>query len=404
MFSYGFGERNNQNRMRCLLNEKKIASIKTPDKRQEFWDTSLQGFGLRVTPTGQKTYFIMCRDQGKQRRITLGRYPIISLADAREEARSKLRLVSLGLPLEEKKERAISLEKAFNSFIEIYAKKKTKDWHRTDARLRGTLVKKYGTLDIREITRKDINILLDDIIARGAPIQANRVHAGASKFFKWCVEREYIESSPALHISKPAPENPRDRVLNDDELKKIWAETEKMSYPFGPLFQLLILTGQRRSEVSDMRWSEISFKDKTWTIPKERSKNGCAHIVPLSATAIDILQRIPRYLHSDFVFTTTRKTSVSGFGKIKKRLDEDTDISDWIIHDIRRTVASGMARLKIPPHVVEKILNHVSGTFSGVTGVYNRYGYDEEKRDALELWEDHISKINISLDLSITFD
>lgn len=370
--------------------KKKIASIKTPDKRQEFWDTSLQGFGLRVTPTGKKTYFIMCRDQGKQRRITLGRYPIISLADAREEARAKLRLVSLGLPLEEKKERVVSLEKAFNSFIEIYAKKKTRDWHRTDARLRGTLIKKYGSIDIREITRKDIVTLLDDIVARGAPIQANRVLAGASKFFKWCVEREYIESSPVLNISKPAPENPRDRVLSDEELKKIWAEAEKMAYPFGPLFQLLILTGQRRSEVSNMRWSEIDYKDKIWTIPKERSKNKRANSVPLSNQAINILEQTPRFRNSDFVFTTTGTTPVSGLGKVKVRLDEKTGIQGWVNHDIRRTVISGMAKLNIPIHVIEKIVNHVSGTFSGVTSVYNRYGYEDEKRYALQVWSDYI--------------
>lgn len=376
--------------MRCLLNEKKIASIKASHKRQEFWDTSLQGFGLRVSPTGLKTYFMMCRENDKQRRISLGRYPIISLADAREEARAKLRLISLGLPLEEKKEKAISLEHVFNSFIEIYAKKKTKDWQRTDKRLRGTLIKEYGCMDIREITRKNLISLLDSIVARGTPIQANRVHSGMSKFFKWCIERGYIESSPALNISKPAPENPRDRVLSDEELTKIWIETEKMSYPFGPLFQLLILTGQRRSEVSDMRWSEVILKDKIWIIPKERAKNGHSHSVPLSDEAIRILKKTPKFLHSDFVFSTTGRSSVSGFGKVKSRLDKKSDTHGWTIHDIRRTVASGMAKLKVSPYIVEKILNHVSGTFSGVAGVYNRYGYDDEKREALQIWENYV--------------
>jgi len=151
--------------MRCLLNEKKISSIKALDKRQEFWDSALPSFGMRVTKSGQKTFFVMCRDNGKQRRITLGRYPIISLADAREEARAKLRLVSLGLPLEDKEEKAISVEQVFNSFIEIYAKKKNKDWKGSDARLRGTLIKEYGFIDIRKITRKDIISLLDGIVS-----------------------------------------------------------------------------------------------------------------------------------------------------------------------------------------------------------------------------------------------
>lgn len=375
--------------MRCLLNEKKIASIKASDKRQEFWDISLQGFGLRTTPTGRKTYFVMCRDNGKQRRITIGQYPIISLAEAREVAREKLRLVSLGLPLEQKKKETISLEQVFNSFIEIYVKNK-RDWKRSEARLRNTLIKKYGAIDIREITRKDIISLLDSIVARGAPVQANRVHAGARKFFNWCVERGYIESSPMLHISKPTEEIPRDRFLYDDELKKIWLEVENMPYPFGPIFQLLILTGQRRSEVSDMRWNEVDFKNKSWTIPKERSKNGRANSVPLTNQAITILETLPKFLHSDFVFSTTGRTSVSGFGKVKNRLDKATGVQDWVTHDIRRTVTSGMAKLKIPPHIVEKILNHTSETFSGVAGVYNRYGYDDEKREALQAWENYI--------------
>lgn len=376
--------------MRCLLNEKKISSIKATNKRQEYWDASLPAFGVRVTKAGQKTFFVMCRDKGKQRRITLGRYPIITLAEAREEARSKLRLVSLGLPLEEKKQEAITLEHVFNSFIEIYVKKKNKDWKRAEARLRNTLVSEYGSVDIRAITRENIIALLDKIVARDAPIQANRVLAGASKFFKWCAERGYIESSPALYISKLAKENRRDRVLTDTELEKIWNETEGMGYPFGPLFQLLILTGQRKGEVSDMRWSEVALKDRVWIIPKERAKNGHAHSVPLSDQAVNILEKIPRFLHSDFVFSTTGRTSVSGFGKVKARLDDATGVTDWIIHDIRRTVASGMARLKVSPYVVEKILNHVSGTFSGVAGVYNRYGYDDEKREALQVWGDYI--------------
>jgi integrase len=215
--------------------------------------------------------------------------------------------------------------------------------------------------------------------------------AGLSKFFRWCVERSYIENNPALYISKPSKENPRDRVLSEDELVRIWTETKTMGYPFGPLLQILLLTAQRKGEVAGLRWSEINFKDKVWTIPKERSKNKNSHLVPLTDNAVQILQGLPRFLGSDLVFTTTGKTSVSGFGRVKANLDKSADVQDWIIHDIRRTVASGMARLKVPPYTVEKILNHVSGTFSSVTGVYNRYGYDDEKRAALQIWDDYIS-------------
>lgn len=139
-----------------------------------------------------------------------------------------------------------------------------------------------------------------------------------------------------------------------------------------------------------MRWSELDLKNKTWTIPKERAKNAKAHIVPLSAPVVEILEDIPRFLRSDFVFTTTGKTPVSGHGKYKYRLDKILGADDWVPHDLRRTAASGMARLEVPPYVVEKILNHVSGTFSGVLGVYNQYGYDREKREALNKWADYV--------------
>lgn len=390
--------------MRCVLNDKKIQSMKASHKRQELWDLSLPSFGMRVSKSGQKSFFVMCRENGKQKRVSLGKYPLVSLSEARDLARDKLRLVSQGLPLEEKKPELITVETVFNSFIEIYAKKKNKDWKRTEQRLKLSLIKDCGSIDIRSVTRENINAMLDRIEARGASIQANRAHAGASKFFKWCAERGYIEDSPMRHISKPSKENPRDRVLSDDEICTIWQEAVKMRYPYGPLIQILMMTGQRKSEVSEMCWSEINLKDKVWMIPKERAKNGHSHAVPLSDQLLRILDNLPQFLHSDYVFTTTGKKPISGLGKTKSRLDSATGVKDWIIHDIRRTVASGMARLKVPPHVVEKILNHTSGTFSGVAGVYNRYGYDDEKRAALCVWEDYVLKLTFPLDKSITSD
>lgn len=266
----------------------------------------------------------------------------------------------------------LTVEQALQNFIELYAKKKNKDWRKVDARLRNTFIKEYGHLYLTNLNRKDIIALLDKIMAKNTPIQANRTHAAISKFLKWCAERDYIETSPALYISKPAKENPRDRVLNDDEIKGVWRSADKLGYPFGPLIQILMLTGQRRGEVTGMRWSEINFKENVWIIPKERSKNGKSHSVPLTHAARLILEALPRFLHSDFVFTTTGITPVSGLGKIKDKIAKSINKKDWTIHDLRRTAASGMARLKVPPHVVEKILNHTSGTFSSVAGVYIR--------------------------------
>jgi integrase len=376
--------------MRCMLNDKKIASLKPETRRLEYWDTLLPGFGIRITPNGRKSFFVMCRSRGKQKRITLGHYPMTPLSDARCKAQEKLRLAYEGKLLEGSEQKILSVADAFDLFVELYAKRKNKDWKSTQSRMRHTFIKEYRCFNIRDITRQDIITLIDKIVARKAPIQANRVLAATSKFLKWCAERGYIEHSPAVNIPKPARENPRDRVLTDDELKKIWDCSNDLGYPFGAILQILILTGQRKGEVSGMRWSELDIKEKIWTIPKERAKNGRTHTVPLSASVVHILETLPRFLHSDLVFTTTGKTPVSGFGKIKARLDRLSGVNDWIIHDLRRTATSGMARLKTPPHVIEKILNHVSGTFSSVAGVYNRYGYDDEKRQALERWDQHI--------------
>jgi integrase len=157
---------------------------------------------------------------------------------------------------------------------------------------------------------------------------------------------------------------------------------------------MLLATAQRRGELAEMRWSEIDFDNKIWVIPADRSKNGKPHVVPLSLYALDVLNEVPRFLDCDYVFTTTRNSPVSGFSKMLRRLSEGSQTSDWRLHDLRRTAASGMARAGVAPHVVEKVLNHISGTISGVAAVYNRYGYDREKREALETWGEYLAQLS----------
>ncbi len=276
--------------MKCSLTDKKLASLKTENTRIEYWDNKLLGFGVRVYVSGKKTFFVMCRVNGKQKRITLGCYSILSLSEARERAREKLRLVDQGLLLAHENETILSVEEAFKRFLEIYAKKKNKDWRTVEARLKNNFIEEYGSLDIRKITRQHINSLLDKIVARNAEIQANRVLAAVHRFLGWSVERGYIELNPASNIKKPAKENPRDRVLNEDELVKVYRYAEGLNYPFGPLLKILILTGQRKGEVSGMKLSELNLSKGIWTIPKERAKNGRAHEVPLSSEVVKILE------------------------------------------------------------------------------------------------------------------
>ncbi len=372
------------------LTAKFIENVKPNGRRQEFCDPFTKGFGLRVSRNGTKSFYVRIRYRRKMQRYTIGTFPSYSLADARAKASEFIAQAEKGVLYEEQAQK-LTIKEAHDLFIERYAKVHNKDWSTSVKRLK-KFMPKYGDMYLENLHRKDIHVFLDQLVI-DTPTQANRAHAALSKFLNWCVERTYIEHSPCQSISKPAKENPRDRVLDDDEIIIFYDACRNFGYPFGFLFQVLLLTAQRRGEVTGMRWSELDLKKKIWTIPKERAKNGKAHMVPLSKAVVEIFDSLPRFLHSDFVFTTTGKSPVSGHGKYKYRLNEIMGVSDWVFHDLRRTAASGMARLEVPPYVVEKILNHVSGTFAGVLGVYNRYGYDSEKREVLNKWADYVMNL-----------
>lgn len=371
--------------MRRQLTAKTLESFSPKARRQEVWDTHLPGFGVRISPSGKKVFFAMRRVGNRQQRVTLGDYPALSLQQARDAARQAF-CEAEGSDAGPIEITPLTVRQAVQNFIELHAKPKNKDWRGQQRRLESNLVTVFGDRDIRSITRADMIGLLDKIMARGAPGQANRVLATVRKLFNWCVERCYMDTNPVHKLSAPAKERPRDRVLNDEELAQVWQASDTLGYPFGPLIKLLILTAQRRGEVAGMRWSELDLNAKTWALPGSRTKNGRAHLVPLSEPAVDLLKSLPRFLKSDYVFTTTGQTPVSGFGKKKDTLDQSAHVQPWRLHDLRRTAASGMARLGVAPHVVEKILNHSSGIISGVAAVYNRYGYEDEKRAALTAW------------------
>ena len=170
------------------------------------------------------------------------------------------------------------------------------------------------------------------------------------------------------------------------------AGTEAVGDPFRCIVQLLVLTGQRKSEVTGMRWTELDLANRIWRIPADRTKPGRAHEVPLTNTVIELLRCVPK-LHDEFVFPARgRDNPASGFSKWKRELDALAGINAWRLHDLRRTVASGMARRKVPPHVIERVLNHVTVILGGVAGIYNRFGYLDEMREALELWSNHIAE------------
>jgi integrase len=420
------------------LTQPAIEKLKAPPSgRIEYWDNQLPSFGLRISETGRKTWVVMYRVGGKLVRETLGTAAVIpNVADARMRARESLIKAQAGVnPVEQRRvsERAAkqaeerkpkSFGETVDLYLDRYAEKNTRTSTHKETRrvLEHDVRLGWEHRSVTEITRRDVIELLDAIVDRGATVQANRTLAVLRRFFNWTVEREIITASPMAGLKAPTAETARDRALNDEEIRLFWAGCDKLGWPFGPMFKLLLLTAQRRDEVRGMEWTEIEPREKrVWAIPREKAKNDRAHEVSLSELAIEIIDGLPRMSRprtdsagsepSPYVFTTNGERPVSGFSKAKERLDkhmlellcaelgeagkdlERAEIDGWILHDLRRTAATGMARLNIAPHVVDRILNHVSGTIRGVAAVYNRHAYLEERKAALEAWGRYVESL-----------
>jgi integrase len=379
-----------------------IDKLKPGSCRREIPDGHTRGLLLLVQPTGKMSWALRYRFHGRPRKYTIGDYPGIGLKDARAAASRALVAITDGRdPAAEKaavkaaaraarRQSSDAVEKVIDDFIRLYAKPNTRDWRET-ARLLKQFAVAWEGRRLSEIGKADIHRVLDGIVARGAPIGANRAFTQLRKMCRWAVSRGIIERSPGEGIEAPSTEKPRDRVLSLDELRLVWCAADRLGFPFGPITKLLVLTGARRSEVGGMTWDEVDLEQRWWVIPAERSKNRRAHTVPLSPQAVEIIKSLPRFSGSKFVFSPW-DTAPSGFSKAKQRLDtlisgaNGAPIPDWILHDIRRSVATGLAGLGVNLPVIERCLNHVSGSFGGIVGVYQRHSFAEEMRDAMDRW------------------
>ncbi len=400
------------------LTDKTISNAKPPiSGRNVLWDSvvandaSLPGsFGLRVTPNGVKSWIIMYRIEDpkepgkiKQQYRKVGSYPSILLAQARKTARDALKLAGQGIdPIKAKEANKQTIaavktvSEAVDSFIKRHAKQKNRSWKTIERSFSLHVIPVLGKKPLPSVTPTDIYAILDRLMDTGQPYAANRVLAHVRKFFNWCVERQLVSETPTQNIKSPGQEQARDRILDNDELGSLWTACGVIGWPFGPCFKLLMLTAQRRNEVARLRWADVDFDKKLWSLPKEATKANRQHDIPLTPAVIEILKAIPR--NGEYVFSTTGKTPISGFSKVKPRFDrlmasEIEELSAWRIHDIRRTVASGMAKISIAPHVIEKVLNHSTGQISGVAAVYNRHTYLREKTDALNAWANALKSI-----------
>jgi integrase len=259
-----------------------------PSRRLELPDGALPGFYLVVQPSGAKSWAVRYRVNERPKKFTLGPYPRLSLGDAREQARTALRLASEGrdpstLRTAAEREAEIATKLRFGAvaaeFIERYAKPRNRTWPETERLLTKADLTPWQERDLRAISRQEVLTVLDQIVERGAPIQANRLVAALRRFFGWAVERGLLGASPMASLKPPSAEAHRDRVLSDDELRAVWLAADEIGYPFGPAVQLMILTGQRRSEVLEAEWREFDLERGLWSIPRERAKNGSGHVV-----------------------------------------------------------------------------------------------------------------------------
>lgn len=389
------------------------------------WDTDLKGFGLQVTPAGAKSYIYQFRMGGREaakKRYTIGRHGSPwTPASARDECKRLSLLVGQGIdPADADRERRRqAVDLAFAPYAALFVKdhlrKAWSDWRAGERLILNEAVPVLGNKPITLLKRADLAVVLDRLADR--PASARLAHATLRKLFKWAEGRGDIDRSPLDGMPAPAPVAARDRVLSDRELSLVWRAAGALEYPFGPIVKLLILTGQRREEVSGLTWAEMDRKSATWTLPAARAKNDQAHLVPLAIDAVaicDVLAPAPprpadgvKWPSTGLLFSTTGKTAVSGHSKAKARLDAlitklgaaDAEseghaiepLQPWRLHDLRRTLATGMQRLGVRFEVTEAILNHVSGAKSGVAGIYQRHDWKDEKRDALARWADHVA-------------
>jgi integrase len=358
----------------------------------------LKGLYLIVQVSGAKSWAVRYRHHGATRKLTIGAYPLFDMKAARDKAREALRAVAEGRdPGRDKleaKRATVTIEQLAEDFIEHHCRRHNRPStvRLAELALRNHVLPHWRGRTAGQITRADIRDVLRKIAATGGA-HANRIHAVIRKMFGWAVDEEIVKESPCNGVKRVAQEHDRERVLTDQELGKIWLAAEKIGYPHGDVVKLLALTAQRKSEVVRMAWDELDLSRGIWTLPATRSKNHRSHEVQLSRGAVAILQSVPRIDGSRFVFSLDGKAPIWMSSQAKQRLDMLAGVQDWRLHDLRRSAASGMARLGISPHILDRCLNHVQGTVRGIAAIYNRHDYNDERRAALQTWAKHIASI-----------
>ena len=354
------------------------------------FDDEQRGLAVRVTAGGGKSYLAQYSFQGQKRRVPLGSCDAISLAAAREAARAIMGDVAKGVDVAaerkkaagEARKRSFTLSALIDDWQTLHLASKRPSYAIDAVRTLRRVFAHDLDLPAADLDRATIVRAIDAMTRRGRATMAAQTVAYGKAMFSWAMKRGTVAANPFVNMPV-APTVKRERVLTDDELTAIWRATEEPG-PFNGIVRMLLLTGQRRNEVGGMTWGEISGDLITWTIPGARTKNRRTHIVPLSAQAQDLLRSLPQ--HTDWVFPGLHHGPFKSFWSAKAALDRRSGVTGWRLHDLRRTVATGLQRLGVRLEVTEQVLNHVSGSRAGIVGIYQRHDFAAEQREALDAW------------------
>lgn len=399
--------------------DQNIKGLKPKAKRYEISEENGNGLWLRVSPSGKKTWVYIYRFKGKLRRLTIGPYgpsPDLTIAKARQaHAAARSLLKDKGIDPERHKQHALNAQRnaenislLVDRYIEGHAKKHKRTWHEDQRILHKDVIPRWGELKVKEVRRRDVISLLDEI-ANGtgkgknkrppAPIAANRTLEIIRKMFNYAIERDLTEVNPCMMVRAPGKETQRDRILSQEEICAFWVNVDNIDAAdlIKLALKLQLVTAQRRGEIAVAKWRDFDLESRWWTIPREDSKNGLSHRVPLSELAMTLLQEL-KTLSAESAYLFPSPIKVRGEideehrhqpikpGALTRAITRNRDVFDvkeFTSHDLRRTAASHMTSIGIPRLVVGKILNHAE---SGVTAVYDRHSYDLEKREAMDRW------------------
>jgi|APSaa5957512535_1039671.scaffolds.fasta_scaffold15235_1 integrase len=384
--------------------DSKIKNLKPQSKRRIAWEDGGTCLGLRITPTGKKSFVYMYRYDSRPRMMTLGRYPVLTLADARVDLAKAKALLAKGqdpgtlfLQVKADHQGTPTVSHLAAEFIQKRSQNK-KAWQEEQRILQKDVLPKWKHRKAQDIKRRDVIVLLDRIVERGSPIMANRTLGVLNRMFNFGIRRAILEGNPCSIIERPGEESPRDRVLSSEEIKNFWINIDKCRMSNGTKLALkfLLVCLQRKSEVAQAEWVDFDINSGWWNIPKEKTKNKLSHRVYLSNTAIELLKKI-KELSGDsiYLFPSPRPdrnkpiTPRSLSQALLKNLNT-LKIEQFAPHDLRRSGSSHMTGNGIPRETVQKILNHVE---RGVTKVYDRYSYDQEKKNAMTKWGRILNRI-----------